>query len=65
MSQTQIIIKQKKGQPLQVEVVGVPDSSCRNITEPLETLGQVEVTPKPEMYAEPTITTFSTVEIDS
>jgi hypothetical protein len=64
MSPTQIIIKQKKGQPLQVEVVGVSDSSCRNLTEPLEALGQIEVTPKPQMYAEPTITTFSTVEID-
>jgi Protein of unknown function (DUF2997) len=48
MNQPQIRIAQKLGQPLQVEVVGVAGASCKELTQPLEKLGETQTQLKPE-----------------
>ncbi|MDY6940875.1 MAG: DUF2997 domain-containing protein [Cyanobacteriota bacterium] len=52
-----IIITQKLGQPLQVEVEGVRGSSCTELTQPLNQLGVENIELKPEYHQEAQIST--------
>lgn len=53
MSQPQIQITLKLGQPLKVEVLNERGSSCTKLTEALHKLGETSATLKPEYYEEP------------
>ncbi len=59
---TKIKITQRKGQPLEVEVLNVTGDSCTEITAPLTQLG-VSQTQLKEEYFEPSISVDTTTEI--
>lgn len=59
---TKIKIIQRKGQPLEVEVLNITGDSCTEITAPLNQLG-VSQTQLKEEYFEPSISVDPTTEI--
>lgn len=59
---TKIKIIQRKGQPLEVEVLNITGDSCTEITAPLNQLG-VSQTQLKEEYFEPSISVDTTTEI--
>ncbi|MFB2922769.1 MULTISPECIES: DUF2997 domain-containing protein [Aerosakkonema] len=59
---TKIKITQRKGQPLEVEVLNVTGDSCTEITAPFNQLG-ISQTQLKEEYFEPSISVDTTTEI--
>jgi hypothetical protein len=53
--QPQIIITQKVGEPLKVEVQNISGETCTNLTKPLDKLGQTTTDFKPEFYQDNTV----------
>jgi hypothetical protein len=53
--QPEIIITQKLGQPLKVEVKNVSGESCTDLTKPLDKLGEIKTDLKPEFYQQSTV----------
>ena len=48
--QPQIIITQKQGEPLKIEVQNISGENCTQLTKPLDKLGEVTINFKPEFY---------------
>ena len=65
MTQPQIKITQKLGEPLCVEILNVEGSSCQELTKSLEQLGQTQTTFKPEYYAQPSVQLNNEVNLGS
>ncbi|HAA28658.1 MAG TPA: hypothetical protein DCE56_14460 [Cyanobacteria bacterium UBA8553] len=59
---TKIKITQRKGQPLEVEVLNVTGDSCTELTVPLNQLGASQTQLKEE-YFEPSVSVDTTTEI--
>jgi len=53
--QPQIIITQKVGEPLKVEVQNISGETCTNLTKPLDKLGQTTTDFKPEFYQQTSV----------
>lgn len=48
--QPQIIITQKVGEPLKIEVQNISGENCTQLTKPLDKLGEITINFKPEFY---------------
>jgi hypothetical protein len=58
-----IKITLKLGEPMAVEVSGVQGSSCKALTKPLESLGQIEkLTEKPEYYSQTVVSNITVTQ---